>query len=425
MKKLVVIGCLILIIKPVNAQSDSLSLMQCLSAAQNYAAINNQLEIFSEVTRLKIANANTSYLPGISAFGKAWYQSDAITVMGENGPVIEVDPFQYNAGVEALQKLYDGGLTKRKKDFELASLEVEHGKIETELYQLNSLITDLFFSSIFLKKNIEIIQLKAKLLSQRLKEMESAYTGGIIKRNDLEKITTELLITQQHILEIEKQRQQVIVSLALYTGLEVNSGTNFSVSDIPILASSGNRPEYSYFDAETQRIESLANLQKAKNLPFLAAYGQAGYSYPGLNFFENEPDYYYIVGVKLSWTLFDWKQNKRETQVLLKQREIIETNRTDFERKMSIALTQKLIEQKKLIDIIEIDEELINQLVAISRGSETALLNGVITSTDYLEDLNSEIKARLDRETHKIELQKSNIQYRLLEGIDPEIFIIN
>ena len=68
------------------------------------------------------------------------------------------------------------------------------------------------------------------------------------------------------------------------------------------------------------------------------------------------------------------------------------------------------------------DNKLIDQLSAISRGSETALQNGVITSTEYLEDLNSEIKARLDLEKHKIELQQLGAQYRFLEGVDPESF---
>lgn len=422
MKKFVITGLLFLMIKPISAQTDSLSLMECLSAARQYAAVNNQWEVYAEIAKLKISNANATYLPGISAYGKAWYQSDAITVMGQNGPVLEVNPFQYNAGIEADQKLYDGGLAHRQKVLEQAKLEAEYGKIETQLYQLNSVVTDLYFNSILLEKNLEILQLKASLLDKRLQEMKSALTNGIIKRNDLEKINSERLLTQQQVLEIERQRQQVIASLAGYTGLDIDSGTYFVLNESLLIASDAERPEYGYYDAEIHRIESMAGLQKAKNLPFLAAYGQAGYSYPGLNFYENQPDYYYIVGVKLSWTLFDWKQNKRETQALLKQRDIIETNRMDFKRNVSVLLEQKLIEQKKLLEIIEMDNKLIDQLSAISRGSETALQNGVITSTEYLEDLNSEIKARLDLEKHKIELQQLGAQYRFLEGVDPESF---
>ena len=107
MKKFVITGLLFLMIKPISAQTDSLSLMECLSVARQYAAVNNQWEVYAEIAKLKISNANATYLPGISAYGKAWYQSDAITVMGQNGPVLEVNPFQYNAGIEADQKLYD------------------------------------------------------------------------------------------------------------------------------------------------------------------------------------------------------------------------------------------------------------------------------------------------------------------------------
>ena len=422
MKKFVIAGLLFLMIRPVDAQTDSLSLMECLSAARQYAAINNQRDVYAEIAKLKISNANATYFPGVSAYGKAWYQSDAVTIMGQNGPVLEVDPFQYNAGIEADQKLYDGGLSHRQKVLEQANLEAQYGKIETQLYQLNSVVTDLYFNSVLLEKNLEILQLKASLLDKRLKEMESSFTNGVIKRNDLEKMNSEKLLTQQQVLEIERQRQQIIASLAGYTGLDIDSETYFVLNESPLLASDAERPEYGYYDAEVRKLESMAHLQKAKNMPFLAAYGQAGYSYPGLNFYANEPDYYYIVGVKLSWTLFDWKQNKRETQALLKQKEIIETNRTDFKRNVSVLLQQKLIEQQKLLAIIEMDGKLVEQLSAVSRGSETALQNGVITSTEYLEDLNTEIKARLDLEKHKIELQQSEAQYRFLEGVDPVSF---
>ena len=64
------------------------------------------------------------------------------------------------------------------------------------------------------------------------------------------------------------------------------------------------------------------------------------------------------------------------------------------------------------------DEEIIRQREEITKGSANALSNGVITSTDYLEDLNAEIKARLDCETHKLQLRSSMVRQKLLKGID-------
>ena len=425
MNRITIIAVIFLIVPKGFAQMDSISLTQCLLAAREKSAVNGQSKIVEDIAALKMTNARVSYLPSVSAYGKAWYQSDAVTVTGPTGPMIEVDRFQYNTGLEADQPIYDGGLSKHRRELERAIMDSEEGKIEMELYQLNSLLTDLYFNSVLIDKKNSAIQLKIDVLTKRLKEVEAAVNAGLVKGNQVDEIKVELLSSQQQQLEIEKLRQQTITSLSLYTGLDIQFGTTFILSDIPEIYPSSIRPEYKYFDAEMNRLESMSDLQKGKKLPHIGAYGQAGYSYPGLNFFENEPAYYYIVGARLSWNIFDWKQNKRDTEVLLKQKEIIETKKTDFEQKIEIAMKKELIEQQKLSDIIKIDEELIRQRTAVTKASETSLLQGVITSTDYLEDLNAEINARINLETHKTQLQESLIQYELLKGIDTINLVVN
>jgi outer membrane protein TolC len=392
--------------------------MQCLESAQKNAVINAQLQVIEDITELKIENSKATNLPSLSAYGKASYQSDAITVISPTGPGLEIDRFQYNAGLEADQKLFDGGMAKRIKNLELANREVEVGRVQSEKYQLNSQVTDLFFKTILLEKSLEVIQLKEELLQERVKEMQSAFRNGIIKRNDLDKLEAELLLIQQQQLEIEKLQNQTLASMAIITGLNYTEKPSLVVKDSILLAAETSRPEYQYFEAETQKLENLAHLQQAQNLPKLYAYGQAGYSYPGLNFFENQSDYYYIVGAKLSWTIFNWKQTGREAEIIRKQKEIVETKREDFDQKLAISLDREQIEQDKLHEMIVMDEEIIRQREAISRGSANALANGVITSADYLTDLNSEISARLEAETHKIQLKSSLVRQKLLKGID-------
>lgn len=401
-----------------SGQSDTLTLLYCLESAQQNAVINSQFQVIEEIAELKIANANATNLPSISAYGKAWYQSDAITVINPGGTGLEIDRFQYNAGIEADQKLFDGGMAKRTKQMELASRDAELSRMETEKYQLNNQVADLFFRTLLLKRSSEIIKLKEELVKERVKEMKSAFRNGLIKRNDLEKLEAELLLIQQQQLEIGKLHKQTLTSLGIIAGIDIQEKPRLHIQDSIFLAHETTRPEYLYFQAEAQKIDNLAHLQKTKNLPKLYAYGQAGYSYPGLNFFENQSDYYYIIGAKLSWTIFNWKQTGRETEIIRKQKDIVETKRENFDQKLTISLSQEQIEQDKLQEIIAMDHKIIAQREAISRGSSIALANGTITSADYLEDLNAEISARLDAETHNIQLQNSLVRQKLLMGID-------
>ena len=278
MNRITIIAVIFLIVPKGFAQMDSISLTQCLVAAREKSAVNGQSKIVENIAALKMTNARVSYLPSVSAYGKAWYQSDAVTVTGPTGPMIEVDRFQYNTGLEADQPIYDGGLSKHRRELERAIMDSEEGKIEMELYQLNSLLTDLYFNSVLIDKKNSAIQLKIDVLTKRLKEVEAAVNAGLVKGNQVDEIKVELLSSQQQQLEIEKLRQQTITSLSLYTGLDIQFGTTFILSDVPEIYPSSIRPEYKYFDAEMNRLESMSDLQKGKKLPHIGAYGQAGYS---------------------------------------------------------------------------------------------------------------------------------------------------
>jgi outer membrane protein TolC len=419
MKKLIITGYIITsAFVRIWGQPDTISLIQCLKSAQQNAVINAQYQVIEDIAEMKIANTRATNLPSLSAYGKAWYQSDAITVVNPTGPGLEIDRFQYNTGVEADQKLYGGSLAKRSRDLELSNRESEYYRIETDKYQLNTQVSDLFFKTLLLQKNKEILQLKDQVLEERVREMESAYQNGIIRKNDLDKLKAEVLLLRQQEIELEKLFQQNIATLTILTGI-VSSGDPALIVEESILQIEETlRPEYAYFEAESKKMENLARVKKANILPKLYAYGQVGYSYPGLNFFENEADYYYIVGAKLAWTIFDWNQSGREAEIMRKQKELVESRKDDFNQKLSISLDREYIEQEKLREIIAMDETIIGQRELITRGSENSLANGVITSTDYLEDLNAEIKARVDCETHKLQLQNSKVRQKLLKGIE-------
>jgi hypothetical protein len=69
---------------------------------------------------------------------------------------------------------------------------------------------------------------------------------------------------------------------------------------------------------------------------------------------------------------------------------------------------------------MELDKDIIKQRSSITAGSAVALTNGAITSSIYIDDLNAEIKARIDLETHKIQYLNSIVKLYLLMGINVE-----
>ncbi len=399
------------------AQTDSLSYRQCMKLARENAVLKGNSELLDELARLKMENYQVSNMPQLSAFGKATYQSEAIAITLPGGMALEMDPFQYNTGLEAQQKLYDGGLSGKMKKVEASARQAELNKLDAELYQVNRRVSQLFFTVLLLEKQDSVWLLKARLLEARVAALETASRQGVAARNQVEKIYAEAFRVQQQRLEVQSNRLKALGSLSLLCGQTFYDEVQLVVADSGWCLPAKNRPELDYFGAEVQKLESLAGLQQAKNRPKLYAFGQTGYSYPGLNFYTNEPAFYYLVGAKLSWTLFDWKQNQREVQYLRIQEDLMRSRSAEFKQNQELALREQSHEKEKLLALIELDVRLVEQYASISRGSAAALDKGTITSADYLEDLNQEVQARLTAETHKLQLQQSLVEMKLLEGV--------
>jgi len=52
----------------------------------------------------------------------------------------------------------------------------------------------------------------------------------------------------------------------------------------------------------------------------------------------------------------------------------------------------------------------------ITNRSSSSLKNGVITSADYIRDLNAALQAKANLETHKVQLVQSSVNYQTIKG---------
>ena len=71
---------------------------------------------------------------------------------------------------------------------------------------------------------------------------------------------------------------------------------------------------------------------------------------------------------------------------------------------------------KKYDELLSQDEQILKLRKVIAAASLSKLTNGIITSTDYLTDMNAEILARLQYENHRILKLQASYNYRLLLG---------
>jgi hypothetical protein len=64
------------------------------------------------------------------------------------------------------------------------------------------------------------------------------------------------------------------------------------------------------------------------------------------------------------------------------------------------------------------DEKIINLRESITKSRESGLRNAVITSSYYLDALNSESKAKVQLELHRIAKSKAMLEFHRITGVN-------
>jgi outer membrane protein TolC len=152
-------------------------------------------------------------------------------------------------------------------------------------------------------------------------------------------------------------------------------------------------------------------------LPKIFAFSQAGYGRPGLNMLKSDFTSYYIVGISLKWNLWDWSKTSQDRQSISLQSDMLETRRLSFEKNLRIMLDNSQARIKQLEASLETDSSIVELRISVTGLSTVKLDNGTITATDYINDLNGEIQAKIQLKTHKIQLVQEKVNYLTIKGI--------
>ncbi len=406
------------------ARTDTLTLQYCYEAAKSLSPLKQQ-EIYNKnIHELSLKNHASNYLPQLFLNGKATYQSEVFTIpgIGMVSDIPEIPKDQYQASVNLTQNIYDAGLTRYSRQVEDSKLEVSGKELETELYDIQSTINQLFFSSLQLQESLHILQTTLENLTNQKKIVSASVEHGVVKRSSLYSIDKQILTLQQEKITLESEKEALLQMLSEWTGEPIDKTTFLKIPDLkPAPATELNieRPEISLFNARKQLLESQASMTNVRRLPRLQAFGQAGIGRPNpFNFFEIEASTFYIVGLQLNWQIYDWGNARRKKQLIGFQQNIISTREDNFKRNISIALTRQYADIEKLEAILEKDEEIIALQDRIVKTAFSELNNGVITSTDYITELNALTRARIKQALHRLELSKTYVTIYTTTGND-------
>lgn len=420
MKVLLLLSITFLICSSVFSQEQIITLDRCLQQAELQFPLLKQKDLYGKIANYNQANIKANFLPQTNLNGQASWQSDVtkvpIKIPNLNIPTPGSD--MYKLTLDVNQLIFDAGTTKRQEELEKINLELNRQGVDVEIYKLRDRVSQIYFSILLLRENEELLKVTRGDIESRQKKIESAVNHGVMLASNLSVLQVEVLRIDQAKAELHFSQEALIQSLVDLTGINM---TTSSVLQLPETNIESNRPELKrpeikLFELQKDRLTGLDKLTETKTKPRLMGFGTLGYGRPGLNMLSNDFKGYAMVGAKLSWNVWNWNQTDNERQVLGVQKSIIETQKESFYQNMKIALQNNLSEINKYQSLIETDNRIIQLRNEITLSSASQLDNGVITSSEYLTEVNAELQARLNLKTHLVKYTQAKYDYLITLG---------
>ncbi|MBP6287026.1 MAG: TolC family protein [Ferruginibacter sp.] len=419
--KHIIISCLLFAADRLMAQDKPvLTLEQCYTLASTVSPLAEQKALTIRAGNMAEKNQNLKWLPQVDLNAQATYQS-AVTSFPAKLPNVTVEELskdQYKGTLDILQPVYDGGVISTQKKLQHATTNVESQRVEVDLYQLRSKVNGYFFTAILMEENIRVMNLVKDDLDNNIKKLTAQAANGIATNSNVDVLKAELLKTSQKIIEYNAARKAAIQMLEILTGTAIAESTSFvkpagaantdeAVSD---------RPELKLFDFQKQQFQLQSKLIGARSNPRFSFFANGGYGKPGLNMLKNEFQWFYTGGVRLSIPITGQFTKQRDQRVIKIQEQIVERQKENFLNNNRQLLVQQKNEVEKYKQLVATDAEIVALRTKIKENASFRLANGIITSSDYITELNAESQAMLTQKLHEIQWLQSHYNYKLILG---------
>lgn len=402
-----------------------------LGDLQNQAVQNDprtrQLDLLSSQSALRMQDIDASRLPTIGANAQGQYQSQVLMLPlrlpnGQSLPVPPHDTYDANLGAE--QTIYDPTIGARRR-VERAELAASAANVEATTFSLRSSVNDAYFSALLqqaqraeLENAITDIEGKRKLAASRVAHGEALQTETAM-------LDAELLKQQQAVAQLTASRDASLVILRDLTGKSVSAAAVVVLPDLAAQVARARadidtvraRPEYAQFARNRDVLAQQEASLDAANLPRVSAFGRAGYGRPGLNPLAQDFSNYWLAGVQVKWSPWNWGAMRRDREVLDLQRQIVATNEAAFEQSVRRGIARDVASMDQLAGTLAGDDAIIALRERILRETGFRFSEGVITASEYVDRETDLLDARLTRATHRVQLAQARANFLTSLGL--------
>lgn len=413
-----VIVLLILVSFQIGFAQPVLTLSECYNLAEKNYPLVKQRELISSSTSYTLQNAMRGYWPQLSINGQATYQSD-VTSVPVRIPGMEISPppkDQYKLFAEVSQVVYDGGTIQHQKEFARENGLAEEKRLNVEMYKIREKINELYFGILLMDEQIVLDQILEKDIETGITKTKAGIEYGTVLKSQLDILLAERLRIQQHSIDITATREAYLQMLALFLNQALTSPVTLEKPAIVVSANEINRPELELYEAQHRIAAQQERLIGSRSKPKFSLFLQSGIGRPALNMLSNEAEGYYIGGIRMSIPVFSLYTSKNDRALILNQKKQIDVQKDVFLFNTKLSMSRQNGEISRLNQLLAKDDELIQLRSSIKASALSQMENGVITSSDYLREVNAENQARQSKSLHEVQLLLAQYTLSLTTG---------
>ena len=413
---------------PDSAVSDTLHLGALQAAAVRHDPRGRQVDLLAAQSALRLRGLSSEWLPRLNVGAQAQYQSAVASIPAAlAGGASPAPPHKdtYDAYLGVRQPLVDPTLGARRSAA-AAELAESQARVRTNLYTIRQAVAEAYFTALLL--DAEQAELEAGIadLDAQLRVARERVAGGDALPSAAASLEAEVLRRRQSLTGLTSDRRAVLAVLADLTGRPVEDRTPLAIPDLAAdvatarasLDRQTGRPEYAQFARTRDALDRQRDVIARRDWPRLSAVGRAGVGRPGLNPLSRDFTGYWLAGLQVEWSPWDWGQASRERASLAIQQEIVASEEAAFTDQLRRGAVRGLADIDRLAADLGTDDTIIALRERVLGETRLRFGEGVVTSAEYVDRETDLLSARLARAAHRVELAQARARFLTLVGLE-------
>lgn len=387
------------------AAQERLSLEVIQKLALETSPLQQRKALAAQLAVLHERNISLNNLPKITISGQAAWQSDVFGLPIESPffSVPEVPKDQYRLAADISQRIWDGGSDRYARRQRELERDAAVAQADVDVYSLKEQVTELFFRTLLLQETDSILHNTRTDLERRLKQAEAQIEAGAALRTSADQVRIQLLRNTQQLDGLKSDKNALEALLGIWINREPGTFALLR-PEAPaslFVPAQRTRPEFQLLAVQRRQLELSGDMLALRNQPRIEAFAQTGAGSPNpFNFFETGFEPFIQLGVRAVWSPIDWGRTRRDREINTLQARLIDVQQQALEQRLAASVVRDLRDYDKYTAQIRQDDQLIALQEDILRRAEAQVENGIMTTTEYLSQIDLLTQMRINRTSH-------------------------